>query len=44
MAKFYSMRIIDEKTTFENVPKRLKEAVGAILSKEGYSNLISEGV
>ena len=44
MAKFYATRIIDGKTTFEKVPAQLKEAVAAILSEEGYSNLASEGV
>ena len=43
MAKFYAMRIIDGKTTFEKVPKRLKEAVAVILSESGYQISNSEG-
>ncbi len=39
MAKFYAMRIINGKTTFENVPQRLKSEVEKILVKEGYAEL-----
>lgn len=44
MAKFYAMRIMQGKTTFEKVPKALKSAVAAILAEEGYIMPNSEGV
>lgn len=43
MIKFYVMRIIEGKTTFDKVPQPLKEAVTESLSEQGYSNLASEG-
>lgn len=36
MAKFYAMRIMAGKTTFEKVPESLKEAVREILIREGF--------
>jgi hypothetical protein len=44
MAKFLAMRIIENKTTFDKVPDALKEAVATILSEQGFSNLVAEGV
>lgn len=42
MAMFLAKRIIKGQTTFAKVPPTLKEAVTDILTKEGYSNLITE--
>ena len=42
MAMFLAKRIIKGQTTFAKVPPTLKEAVAVILTKEGYSNLITE--
>ena len=42
MAMFLAKRIIKGQTTFAKVPQTLKEEVADILTKEGYSNLITE--
>ncbi len=46
MAKFYAMRIIDGKTTFDKVPDALKDAVAKILIEKGHPEYITstEGV
>lgn len=42
MAMFLAKRIIKGQTTFAKVPPTLKEPVADILTKEGYSNLITD--
>jgi len=42
MIRFYTMRIIEKKTTFDKVPEPLKAAVAASLVEQGYSHLIQE--
>ena len=41
MVKFYVMRIIEGKTTLDNVPAALREDVAQMLTEQGYENLLN---
>jgi len=40
LAEFYTWRIINERTTYANVPTSLKSLVAQILTEEGFAHLI----
>jgi len=42
MAEFYAFRIMNGQTTFDKVPKSIKEQVKEILMQSGCANLIAE--